>query len=126
MHLAPAGGVVEQHDGRVGATMTAIIGYDRPEIAALGGLSARVQHRRAGFIDTDAVRAAQMGTHVVDDWHQVETGPTDPVSERATIQIDPLTFEYLGLTVKRQMVAEFRDDGEPSRRHRFEPDGERR
>jgi len=67
-----------------------------------------------------------MGTHVVDDWHQVETGTTNPVAERAPIQIDPLPFEDLGLTVERQMIPELCDDGEPSRRHRFEPDGERR
>jgi len=42
------------------------------------------------------------------------------------IQIDPLPFEDLGLTVERQMIPELCDDGEPSWRHRFEPDGERR
>lgn len=54
--------------------MTAIIGHHGPEVAAPGGLAARVQHRGAGFVHDDAVRAAQMGTHVVDDRHQVETG----------------------------------------------------
>jgi len=81
-----------------------------------------------------------MGTHVVDDRHQVElrgtVAPvgrrkppkrtTNPVAERAPIQIDPLPFEDPGLTVERQMIPELCDDGEPSWRHRFKPDGERR
>jgi len=38
---------------------------------------------------------------------------------------EPLPFEDLGLTVERWMIPELCDDGEPSWRHRFEPDGER-
>ena len=76
--------------------------------------------------DEDAVRAAQMGPHLVDDRHQVETGAANPIAKGAAIQIDPLPFEDFGLTVERQMIPEVRDDGEPSWRHRFEPDGERR
>ena len=94
-------------DGRADTAMAAIIGHHGPDLAALGGLPPRVQHRSAGFIDKDAVRAAQMGTHVVDDRHQVElrgtVAPvgrrkpqkrtTNPVAERTPIQIDPLPFE---------------------------------
>jgi len=90
--------------------MAAIIGHDRPEISALGGLSARVQHGRSRFVDKDTVRAAQMGFHVIDDRHQVETGATDPVAEGAAIEVDPLPPEDLGLPVERQAIAEFRDD----------------
>jgi len=50
MRLAATGGVVEQHDGRVSTAMAAIIGDDCPEVAALGGLAARIENRRAGFI----------------------------------------------------------------------------
>ncbi len=97
MHLAAARRVVEQHDGRSGTTMAAIVGHDSPEEAVLGGLAARVEHRRAGLVDEDAIRPAQMGPHVIDDRHQVEAGATDPVTERAAIQIDPLPLEDLGL-----------------------------
>lgn len=90
--------------------MAAIIGYDRPEIAALGAFQARFQHRRAGFIHEDAMGAAQMGAHVVDDRHEVETGPADPVAERAAIQVDPLSLEDFSLPVERQVIAEFRND----------------
>jgi len=91
--------------------MAAIIGHDRPEVTALGGLSARIEHRRAGFIDEDAVGAAQMGAHVVDDRHEVELRGTvapvgrrkppkraaDPVAERTAIEVDPLPLEDFGL-----------------------------
>jgi hypothetical protein len=53
-------------------------------------------------------------------------GATDPVAKGATVQMDPLTFEDLGLPVERQVVTKFRDDGEPLRRHWFKPNGERR
>ena len=111
---------------RSSTPMSTIIGYDGPEVTALCGLSAWVQHRRAGFIDKDAVRAAQMGAHVVDDRHQVEACATHPVAQCPTVKVDPLPLEDLGLAVKRKVVAELRDDGEPSWRHRFEPDGEQR
>jgi hypothetical protein len=67
-----------------------------------------------------------MGPHLVDHRHQVETGAANPIAKGAAIQIDPLPFEDFGLTVERQMIPELCDDGEPSWRHRFEPDGERR
>ena len=70
-------------DGRADTSMTAIISNHGPEVAALGGLAPRVQHRRAGFVHEDAVRAAQMGAHVVDDRHQVELrGTVAPVGRR--------------------------------------------
>ncbi len=110
MFFAPAGRIMEQNDGRPGCTMAAIIRHHGPEVAALCGFSARVQHRCPGFIDKDAVRAAQMGFHVIDDRHQVETGAADPVAERAPVQIDPLPLEDLGLAVEWQVVAELGDD----------------
>ena len=123
MLLPPTGGVVEQHDGRAGTAMAAIVGHDGPEVAALGGLAARVQHRRAGLVDEDAVRAAQMGLHVIDDRHQVETGAADPVAERAAIQIDPLSLEDLGLAVKRKVVAELGHDDPCDEQFRRQPAG---
>ncbi len=83
--------------GRVGPAVTTVVGHHRPEVSALGGLSARIEHWRAGFIDEDAVRLAQMSAHVVDDGHQVEAGATDPVAERAPIQIDPLPVNRLAI-----------------------------
>jgi len=105
------------------ATRWLTVGHDGPEEAALGGLSARVQHRRVGFIHKDAVCAAQMSLHVLDDGHQVETGAPDPVAERAAVQIDPLPLEDLGLTIKRQVVAEFRDDDPGDEQLRGQPAG---
>lgn len=123
MFLAAAGGVVEQHDGRIGTAMAAIVGHDGPEEAAPGGLSARVQHRRTGLIDEDAVRSAQMGFHVIDDRHQVETGATDPVAERAAIEVYPLALEDLGLAVERKVVPELRDDDPGNEQLRGQPAG---
>ena len=121
MFLAPAGGVMEQHDGRACTAMAAVVGDDGPEEAALGGLSARVQHRCPGFIDKDAVRAAQMVLHVVDDRHQVEAGASDPVAKRAAIQIDPLPFEDFDLAVEWQMIAELRHDDRGDEQFRGQP-----
>ena len=105
------------------ATRWLTIGDDRPEEAALGGLSARVQHRRAGFIHEDAIGTAQMRAHVVDDRHEVETGTPDPVAERAAVQVDPLPLEDLGLAIERQVVAEFRDDNPGDEEFRGQPAG---
>ena len=68
-------------DGRADTDMAAIIGHYGPEVAAIGGLPPRIQHRRAGFVDKDAVRAAQMGAHMIDDWHQVEAGAANPIAK---------------------------------------------
>ena len=110
-------------DGRADTAMTAIISNHGPEVAALGGLPPRVQHRRAGLIHEDAVRAAQMGAHLVDHRHQVETGAANPIAKGAAIQIDPLPFEDLGLTVERQMVAELCDDNPGDEQLRGQPAG---
>jgi len=103
--------------------MTSVVSDDGPEEAAPGAFQARVQHRRAGFIHEDAVCAAQMGTHMVDDRHQVETGAADPVAERAAVQVDPLPPEDLGLAVKRQVVTELRDDDPGDEEFRGQPSG---
>jgi hypothetical protein len=103
--------------------MAAVVGDDGPEEAALGGLSARVQHRCPGFIDKDAVRAAQMGLHVIDDRHQMEAGATDPVAERAPVEVDPLPFEDLGLAVEWQVVAKLRHDDRGYEQFRRQPAG---
>lgn len=97
MLFPPAGGIVEQHDRRSGTAMSAIIGHDGPEEAALCGLSAGIQHWRAGLVDEDPIRTAQMSAHVVDDRRQVEAGAPHPVAKRAAIQINPLPLEDLGL-----------------------------
>jgi len=107
MRLASAGGKVDQQDGRIGTAMAAIVGHDGPEIASLGGLAARVQHRRACLIHEDAVRAAQMSLHVVDRRHEVEAGAADPVAKRATIEMDALPLEDFNLAIEGKMIAEF-------------------
>jgi hypothetical protein len=97
-------------DGRAGTAMPAIVGHDGPEVAALGGLPARVQNRRAGLVHEDPVGAAQMSLHVVDDRHQVEARTPDPVAERTAVEVETLPLEDPRLAVKRQVVAELRDD----------------
>jgi len=49
-------------DRRVGAAMAAIIGYEGPEVTALGGLAARIEHRRASLSHKDAVNTRHHGT----------------------------------------------------------------
>ena len=60
MFPSPTGSVVKQHEGRAGTAMPAIVRYDGPEVAALGGLPARLQNRRAGLVDEDPVGGAQV------------------------------------------------------------------
>jgi hypothetical protein len=48
-------GVMGQHDRWSGTAMVAVVGDDGPEVAALRGLPARVQHRCAGLVDKDTV-----------------------------------------------------------------------
>lgn len=43
-------------------------------------------------------------------YSKVEAGAPDPVAERAAIEMQPLPLEDPGLTVKRKVVAELRDD----------------
>lgn len=109
MLLAPTGRVMKHYDGRAATAMAAIIGYHGPEIAALRGFVPRIQHRRAGLVDEDAIGPAQMGLHVPDDRQQVEAGAADPVAERSAVEIDALPLEDPGLAIERQMVAELRD-----------------
>ncbi|MGF6862879.1 hypothetical protein ABIE69_003470 [Rhodobacteraceae bacterium MBR-64] len=51
-----------------------------------------------------------MSLHVMDDRHQVEARAADPVAQCATIEMDALPLEDLGLPIERQMITEFRDD----------------
>ena len=103
--------------------MTTIVGHNSPDVSALCRFSPRVQHRRAGLVDEDAIRTAQMDLHVVDHRHQVETGAADPVAKRAAIQVDPLPLEDLGLAAKRKMVAELRNDDPDNEQFRGQPAG---
>jgi hypothetical protein len=64
-----------------------------------------------------------MGAHVVDDRHQVETGAADPVAKGAAIEMDALPLEDLGLAIKRQVVAEFRNDDPGDEEFRGQPTG---
>jgi hypothetical protein len=115
---------MEQNDGRAGTAVAAIVGDDGPEVSALRRLPARIQHRRPGLVDEDAIGAAQMGPHVAGDRLQVEAGAADPVAERAAIQIDPLSPEDLRLSIKGQMVAELRDDDPGDEGLRGQPTGD--
>jgi hypothetical protein len=64
-----------------------------------------------------------MSLHVIDDRHQVEARAADPVAERASIQIDPLSLEDLGLAVKWQVVTEIGHDDRGDEQFRGQPAG---
>lgn len=72
--------------------MVSIIGYDRPETTALGGFSARVQHRCAGFFHEDTISTA----HVLGAGHELETAAPDPVAKSAAVEADPTGTERAG------------------------------
>ena len=122
----PAGRVAEDHDGRRRAAMGAVVGGHGPEEALLRGPAPRIEHRQGRLVHEQARGARQMGVHPLDDRLEVEAGAADPIAEGRAVEVDALAAEDLGLAVQRQVVGEFRDDGEPARRHRFEPAGERR
>jgi hypothetical protein len=83
---------------------------DAPEVAAPGAPASGVEHRGTGLVDEDAVGAAQRLAHVPDDRLEMEAGAPDPVAERAPVKLDALPPVDAGLAVKRQVVAELRDD----------------
>ena len=103
-------------DGWASTAVAAVVGDDGPEVAALRGLPARVQHRRACLVapkarfqrDEDPVGGAQMGLHVVDHGPQVEAGATDPVAQRAAVEVETLPLEDPGLAVERYSSGEGR------------------
>lgn len=87
-----------------------IVGHDALEVAALGGLAARVKNRRAGVINEGPVGGAQMGLHLVDHWHQAAACTPDPSAKLAAVEVEPLPLEYPGLSEKWKVVAELGDD----------------
>ena len=100
------------------ATRWLTVGDDGPEVAAPGGLPARVQHRRAGLVapearfqrDEDATDGAQLVLHVLDDRRQVEARTADPVAQRAAVEVEPLPLEDPGLAVEWQVISELGHD----------------
>ena len=87
-----------------------------------GGAGWSVLVRRAHSAANSAV-PVDLVALVVDDGHQVETGPPDPVAERAAVQVDPLPLEDLGLPIKWQVVTELRDDNLGDEEFRGQPAG---
>jgi hypothetical protein len=83
---------------------------DAPEVAAPGAPSSGIEHRRTRLVDEDPVGAAQRLAHVPDDRLEMEAGAPDPVAERAPVKLDALPAVDAGLAVKRQVVADLRDD----------------
>lgn len=107
---SPAGGIVEQHDGRSGTAMASIVGQDGPELAGLRCHPTGVQNRCAGLVHEDPVGGAEMGLQVVDHGHQLEAGAADPVAECAAVAVETSPLEDPRLAVERKEVFELRDD----------------
>src|SRR5205814_3742900 len=102
--------VAEQHDGRISAAMSAIIGSNRPKEPFLCLPAPRIEDRRRGFIHEETIRCRQMRAHALGDRFQMEAGSACPITQCRTIQLNALAGVDLGLPVERQVIAELRDD----------------
>ena len=65
MFPSPAGGIVEQHDGRPRAAMASIIGDHGPEPAGLRGTSAGIEHLRISEIPDSDYANSRTGVSVI-------------------------------------------------------------
>ena len=94
-----AGGVGEDHAGRIGTAPPPIITGQCPEVAGLGPAAPGVEDRRRGFIHEQLGGGLQMLGQPVDHGPEVERGHPDPVGQRAAMDADPRPGEDPALAV---------------------------
>src|SRR6476620_611197 len=110
MFAASSRRVAEQHNRRTSATMSTIIGSNRPKEPLLCLPAPRIEDWRRGFVHEETVSCRQIRAHTVSDRLQMEAGSACPVTQCRSIQPDALAGVDLGLPVERQVIAELRDD----------------
>ena len=96
---APVGRVEEDHAGWVVAAPSAVVAGQRPEIPGLGAAAPRIEHRRRGLVHEQLGGRLQMLGQPIHHGSQVERGNTDPIRQRAAMDIDTRAGEDLALSV---------------------------
>jgi hypothetical protein len=79
-------------------------------LAGLGAASPRIEHRRRGLVGEQLAGSLQRLQQPRVDRPEQEGRAAHPVSERRTIESDPLAGVDLRLAVERQMVCVLADD----------------
>src|SRR5665647_1670283 len=82
--------VAEQHNRRTSATMSTIIGSNRPKEPLLCLPPPRIEDRRRGFVHEETIRCRQIRAHTVGDRLQMEAGSACPITQCRSIQPDAL------------------------------------
>ena len=96
---AAIGRVEEDHARRVVTAPATIISREGPEVASFRPAPPRVQHRRRGLVHERFAGGLQVLGQSVDDRPQMEHGDTDPVRQRAAVDVDARPGEDLALAV---------------------------
>jgi hypothetical protein len=88
----------------------AIVSRVGPELAGLRAASARIEHRRCGFVGEQFHRRFEMSENALAERPHVKGGSSDPISERRTIEMNALAFVDLRLAIERQVIGIFCDE----------------
>lgn len=94
-----AGSIGEHCTGRVITAPSAVVPGQRPEIPGLCPAAAWVQNRRRGLVHEQLARSFQVLRQPVDYGAEVEGGCSNPIGERAAVQVDPGAGQDLALAV---------------------------
>src|SRR5262245_30882808 len=110
--LGLAIGTVEIDRGRwIGAVPGPVVASVDPEPAGLGAAAAGIEHRNRGVVGEQLLRGKDVLGESGLKRLEPPAGAADPVRERRAVQLDALPGEDLALTIQRQWIAVFRDQG---------------
>lgn len=107
MLTAAPGRVAEGHPGRCRTAPGAVVPRQGPEVTGLCLPPPGVENRGAGLIHEQLGRTLQIRDQRIEDRPQLESGPSDPVGQGGTVEIDALTAVDLRLAIQRKMVGVF-------------------
>jgi len=96
---AASGGVKIDHPRWIVTAPSAVVAGQRPEIPGLGATAPRIEHRRRGLVHEQLGGRLQMLGQPIHHGSQVERGNTDPIRQRAAMDIDTRAGEDLALSV---------------------------
>jgi hypothetical protein len=85
------GRVKIDHPRRIAATPWSVVPRIGPKLPGLRSTSARIEHRRRRLVGEQLCRTLEHAQKPFMDGPQQEGRPADPIGQRRTIEIDPLT-----------------------------------
>jgi hypothetical protein len=95
--------------GRIRAEPGPLVADVGPDPRRLGLAVARRLQLDRRVVGEDRRSAQDVATDRVGQWLQQRRRLADPVRQRRSVEVDPLTLEDLALPVERQMIAIFGD-----------------